>query len=199
MKKKNNSFILLATLFFLVACSDGKTYVEMLEDERNAISQYIAVNNYQILNTFPIDTVFQSNEFFLAENGLYLNIIKKGTPTVYKDGEKITLRLKTLQLFSIEETAYHKEDNEAMSLTYLYNYPTNYQEGNNSVFYSQYEIICEGSVYPLIKKYVGYEGAAKMIIPSKIGNSYCKSQVWPMYVEISYTGEEIPNLQLQLQ
>ncbi|MDR1122278.1 MAG: DUF4827 domain-containing protein [Dysgonamonadaceae bacterium] len=186
---KNKSFILLATLFFLLACNNGKTYVEMLEDERNAISRYIASNNYQILNTLPADTIFQSNEFFLAENGLYLNIVKKGTPVVYKDGEKITMRLKALQLFSIEETVLSGDRKS----TYLYNYPTLSQESGSSALYGQYEIISEGSVYPLINKYIGYEGVAKMIIPSKIGNSYCKSQVWPMYVEISYTGEEIPN------
>jgi hypothetical protein len=52
------------------------------------------------------------------------------------------------------------------------------------------EIVCEGTVYPL--KYVGYEGRVKLIVPSKLNNLVCKSQVWPLYAEIIYTTANMP-------
>jgi hypothetical protein len=186
---KTTNILLLATLLLALACKDGKTYVEMLEDEKNAISQYIADNGYEILHAFPADTVFQPHQFFLAENGLYLNIVARGVPVVYRDTEKITMRVLRFHLFSVTgEAAFTPATDNAFVASYLYNFPTAYMEGSNGA----YEIISEGSVYPLLKGYVGYEGIARMIIPSKISNSYCKSQVWPVLIEIKYTGENLP-------
>lgn len=187
---KNKIFILLCACISFFACKDGKTYIEMLEDEQNAISRYIADNGFEILNTFPADTVFQPNQFYRTGNGLYINIVKKGIPVTYKSGEFVYMRAKTLHWFySSDQTLYQYKDEDAIVYKYLYGIPTVYQDNG-----SMYEVICEGSVYPL--QYVGYEGYVKLIVPSKLGNSICKSgsYVYPMYVEIIYTTEEIPNI-----
>jgi hypothetical protein len=183
----HSALLCLAMSLLFFACSDGKTYIEMLEDEQNAIARYIADNGFEILNTFPQDAVFQPNQFYRTEDGLYINIVKKGIPVTYTNGEIIYMRYPTLHFFhgTYSEDILQTKDEEAYITAYIYGIPTVYQDSG-----SPDNIICDGTVYPL--QYVGYEGRVKLIVPSKLGNSACKSSVWPMYIELIYTTAHIP-------
>ncbi len=168
-------FACLALLIFLSAsCSKGKSYVELLKEEQTAISRFIDDNNFVILDKFPADTVFAANEFYKTSDGLYVNIIQKGIPLNYIYNENIYLDVKDFILFKNDTTHY---DLGVFRILYNNTYSYTFEQNSN--------IICDGILYPL--QYVGYEGKAKLIIPSKQSTSYYQSQVTPLYIgEVTY-------------
>ncbi len=79
MKKGFNILLILCAALVAISCSKTKSYTDMLKDEKKAIDRLIDENDFEILKDFPKDSVFKENQFVELENGVYLNIIDKGT------------------------------------------------------------------------------------------------------------------------
>ena len=169
-------FAFFALLVFLsAACNKGKSYTELLKEERTAIDRLIIQNDFVILKEFPADTVFGEKEFYKTSDGLYLNIIDRGIPVEYKDNWSIYLRYRGYMRFKNDTTKYSDMSGQ---IKFMYNVPSSY------LVYS--DILCNGIMEPL--KYVGYEGKARLIIPSKQGTSAAEAGVYPVYFdEVIYT------------
>lgn len=79
MKKGFNILLILCAALVAISCSKTKSYTDMLKDEKKAINRLIDENDFEILKDFPEDSVFKENQFVLLDNGVYLNIIDKGS------------------------------------------------------------------------------------------------------------------------
>lgn len=79
MKKGFNILLILCTALVAISCSKTKSYTDMLKDEKEAIERLIDANDFEILDDFPKDSIFKENQFVKLENGVYLNIIDKGS------------------------------------------------------------------------------------------------------------------------
>ena len=79
MKKGFNILLILCAALVAISCSKTKSYTDMLKDEKKAIERFIDDKGLEILDDFPADSVFKENQFVLLDNGVYLNIIDKGT------------------------------------------------------------------------------------------------------------------------
>ena len=79
MKKGFNILLILCAALVAISCSKTKSYTDMLKDEKKAIERFIDDKGLEILDDFPADSVFKENQFVLLDNGVYLNIIDKGS------------------------------------------------------------------------------------------------------------------------
>ena len=62
-----------------VSCGKTKSYTDMLNDEKKAISRLIDERGFEILSEFPKDSIFKENQYVKLKSGLYLRIIDKGS------------------------------------------------------------------------------------------------------------------------
>lgn len=65
------------------ACSDSKTYAELLADENHYVNAFLA--DQRVINNVPADTIFETGEnapyYRLDEDGnMYMQVISPGTP-----------------------------------------------------------------------------------------------------------------------
>ena len=77
-------FILLAVGFSFQACDDTKTYAEMLEEEDDAIADFINKEGIKVISQtefFDNDSVtdVEKNEFVQLSSGVYMQIVDKGS------------------------------------------------------------------------------------------------------------------------
>ena len=85
MKKLTLLFVTLLCLGFMFqACDDTKTYAEQLEDEDNAIKDFISKNNIKVLSLADFEakgntTDLKTNEYVALSGGVYMQIVDKGT------------------------------------------------------------------------------------------------------------------------
>lgn len=97
MRQFITSLAALLLLGSFVACDDYETYGEKKDKERDAINQYIADNDINVIS----ETQFRSqdsttnvdrNEFvYLDNSGVYMQIVRKGCGKPVQDGESTVL------------------------------------------------------------------------------------------------------------
>lgn len=188
MKKGFNILLILCAAIVAISCSKTKSYTDMLKDEEKAIERLIDANGFEILRDFPADTVFKENQFVELENGVYLNIIDKGTDQravqystkmLYRCKMKYFLNVDTLM---IENYGPHSNGTSPISFTYG-------DYSMNSPYDPSYYYVSEGLQEPL--KYVGDRAKVKLIVPFRRGAYYDQSNGNPVYYEIlEYIFEE---------
>ena len=72
-----------AASFGSTACSDGKTYAELITNENHYVNAFLA--DQRVVNYVPADTIFETGEnapyYRLDEDGnLYMQVLTPGTP-----------------------------------------------------------------------------------------------------------------------
>ena len=105
-------FILLAMCFAFQACDDTKTYAEMLEDEDNAIAEFISKENIKVISQtefYDNDSVtnVEENEFVQLASGVYMQIVDKGSDNpadTVKDNDLILVRFMEYSLLDKDTT-----------------------------------------------------------------------------------------------
>lgn len=162
---------LLSITIALSSCSKSKTAQEMMRDQQKAIKKYIDWNDIKVIkeedHSFP--KTFKSNEYFLTNEGLYIQVIDTGTGVLYKGGEEVNIRFDTTMDVESYITG-EVEEPSTISYTYfpytliygLYDY--------TSANADKPALACNGWVYPL--KYVGKGAIVNLIVPSKHGATY---------------------------
>ncbi|WP_165157756.1 DUF4827 family protein [Parabacteroides sp. ZJ-118] len=199
MKKDFNILLILCAALVTISCSKTKSYTDMLKDEKKAIERLIDENDFEILKDFPEDSVFKENQFVELENGVYLNIIDKGTNQRAKYGTKMLYRCVVSYpmdsayiwstaycLWSIDNTIrpnYGPHSNGTDP------YPFTYGDYASSASMEKQYLISEGLQEPL--KYVGDKAKVKLIVPFKRGTYVDQGKGQPVYYEIlEYIFEE---------
>lgn len=189
MRKNVIFFIIIAIGLFGLSCNKGKSYTDMLNEQKDAINFLIDKENIEVLKHYPEDGIFEENQFVLLENGVYLNVIDPGT-------EQRAVSGKTRILYRCI-VSYPKDSAYAASSPY---YPyfnqkevkcINYGPSSNGtdpypLFYGDYasssNLAGEGIQTPL--KYVGHGAKVKLIVPFKCGLYIDQSNYQPAYYEI---------------
>lgn len=161
------ALVLLAGI--MVGCSDDKTYAELLQEEKDAISKFITDNQLEILNEFPEDSIFTEKQYVKVKGEtdyLYLRIIDKGDTTRPKTTTQIRMQINNRINIKTGDTSRLTPPG----------YPFNFTFG---LYYNN---ACEGFALPL--RYVGNGSRVSLIVPSKLGLSSDKSiTVTPFYYD----------------
>lgn len=175
-------FTLIALLALGSSCNKRKTYADLLKDEAKAIDKFIAKNKLVILDNFPSNGKFKSNEFYRdAATGVYYNIIDVGDTINFKKaevGSEVYVRFSGLKYFSVNDSIeYSNLDpiNSPWPETLVYRGPV------TIINRSLYSNTTPGWAVPL--KYVGHTGKVKMIIPFNMGSSSDQSSYTPTFYE----------------
>ena len=187
MKKGFNILLILCAALVAISCSKTKSYTDMLKDEKKAIERFIDDKGLEILDDFPADSVFKENQFVLLDNGVYLNIIDKGSDQrevyffLHPDRQEMSYFMDST-IVAIENYGPHSNGTSPIAFTYG-------DYSKNSPYDPSYYYVSEGMQEPL--KYVGDRAKVKMIVPFKRGAYNDQSNGQPVYYEIlEYIFEE---------
>ena len=69
---------ILCAAWLIAGCNNNRQYTDLLKAQDKAISRLIDENEFEILNSYPENGVFKSNEFVILDNGVYLNVVDSG-------------------------------------------------------------------------------------------------------------------------
>lgn len=78
MKRSFNILLIVFATLLVVSCDKTKSYTDMLNAEKKAISRLIDEEGIEVLDDYPENGVFGPNQYVKLENGVYLNVIDSG-------------------------------------------------------------------------------------------------------------------------
>ncbi len=186
-----------------VACNDGKTYIELREEEDEAIEKFLSTDG-RYTASIPANRQFitaQDSEnppFYILPDGVYMQIQSIGVldttkKNFFRVNDKVYFRYNRMNLkywadgiASIDRPdswAGNWSDASGSSDSYFFTYTTN--EGANYSSYYEYGL---GIEYPL--QYIGNGAIVNLVMPSKMGFSNEISSVVPYLYKIRYALKE---------
>lgn len=187
-------FILLAVGFSFQACDDTKTYAEMLEEEDDAIADFINKEGIKVISQtkfFDNDSVtdVEKNEFVQLSSGVYMQIVDKGS-----DNPADTVKNNDLVLVRFMEYSLLDKDTTLSNLTLPYLVDEfKYTASSSSIagIFIQglmymaygYTAVPAGWLVPL--PYVRDKAHVRLIVPSKMGHQSAMQYVYPYYYDIT--------------
>lgn len=191
MKKLILSILaLMAICIGFQACSDTKTYAEMMEEEDDAIRDFIKANDITVISQsefYAQDSMTGNNEYVQLTSGVYMNIVDKGSSSpsdTVKNNDLILVRFMEYDILAedttlsniadpgnVDEFKYTKTSTSIAGIFtqgYMYNY-----YGSS---------VPAGWLVPL--DYVRSGAHVKLIVPHKMGHSTALSNVYPYFYDI---------------
>lgn len=184
------------SLCAFVACDDGKTYIELREEEDKAIEKYLTSDGRWVAD-IPADGNFLTEEnsenppYYRLPDDVYMQILSMGyldsTRHFFVVDDKVYFRYTRMSLTDwadgIVSTSGNMNDASGSSDQYYFTYTT--QMGSNYSMYFEYGL---GIQYPL--QYVGNGAMLRLVVPSKMGFSSEISDVIPYLYTIKYNLKE---------
>ncbi len=194
------ALLMLAAGWLTQACDDGETYAEMKDKERDAINAFIESESINVISTeqfYEQDSLtdVEKNEFVLfKDNGVYMQIVRKGEGTPLEDGERAELiaRYKEVNIKTGETLTANIFSAANPDLLTVTNKAGSYTGSFTSGYmYSTYgSSVPSGWLVPMpyIKLGRNTDKIAKLrlIVPHSQGQSTASSYVYPCYYEITY-------------
>lgn len=182
MRKGLNLMMILGAVMMIASCNKTKSYTDMLKAEQKAIDRLIDEEGLEILSEYPADGVFKENQFYILDNGVYLNVIDSGNGNRYTNGKIVHARFKvkffmsdTLEFNNLNEDIYGGPAAFTATFSDYYSTVVKVASGNASPTYW----ISEGLASGL--EYVGDSSYVKLIVPFKVSSSDFMSQGEPLY------------------
>ncbi len=168
MKLITNIIPFIIFAFILGACENENNYSQLIEQEQELIDDYLAREGYEVLSSFPADSVFESNQIYRFPNeGIYIQIVDKGVGDTLRLGDHFIMRYRqsTLDEYPMVEDYWTTSDRP-------YPYIMTFGDLTNS---------CEGwqTAFEVMKR---SDSHAKVIVPSKLGRDI--QEVVPYFYEI---------------
>ncbi len=188
MKKGFYFVLILCAACLMGSCSKTKSYTDMLNDEKKAISRLIDSLDIEVLKDFPDDSIFAENQFVKLDNGVYMNIIDRGEGRATLYSTKVMYRCEAYYfLNNFQKCLGNYGPNSNGTVPYPANgaqtVPFIYGEGTTSNQSDpKYYYVSEGIQTPL--QYVGHHGRVKLIVPFDKGNYYDQGEGYPVYYEV---------------
>lgn len=190
-------FGLLTLTFTFQACDNTKTYAEMLEEEDDAIRDFINEHGIKVITQrdfFAKDSVTEENEYVQLSSGVYMNIVKKGL--LDKDGNLLnpndTIKNNDEVLVRFMEYSIMNKDTTLSNLNaveivdeFRYKVTSSQIAGSFTAgyMYSYYgPTVPAGWLVPL--SYIRSFGHVKLIVPSKMGHQSAMQYVQPYFYDI---------------
>lgn len=207
MKNKLSLFFSLWVMAFtLVACSEGETYGDKKEKERNAIDEFLRDSSFAVIDeaTFANQgqqTFVDKRQFvYLDRKGVYMQIVRPGCGDYIADGEQLNVLCKYSEYniltkgylsSNVASTRYY--DKMLVSRTGA-TYTASFTFG---VMYSTYGAsVPAGWLAPLSYIKVGRQvdddgeiARVRLIVPHTQGHASASSSVYPCFYDITYQRE----------
>ena len=207
-KTYNLLLILVGALALFTACNDYETYGDKKEKERAAIKNFIESTGINVISESQFHeqgdtTSFEKNEFvYLNNNGVYMQILRKGCGKPIQDGENTTLLVRFIEVCLMDSTTHYNDydpyDPDYMNVSRSGNtYTASFTKGQWSSTYgtgsSATTSVPAGllAVFPYIN--VGRPrteddqvAKVRLIVPHTQGHTIATSYVYPYYYELSF-------------
>ena len=203
---KNSLFCLLSLLLLgvLASCNNYETYADKKEKERDAILAFIDRQGISVISEdafreqgFTTDTAKGRNQFvYLDNNGVYMQIVRKGCGKPVQDGERTDLLVRFLEIAIFDSASVYNDSRVAvvdqMNISRAGStYTASFVEG---IMLSTYgESVPPGWLVPFRYINVGRPRKAddevakvRLIVPHTQGHSVASSYVYPYYYEITF-------------
>ncbi len=202
---KKITYLLLSFLtlgFCFQSCDDTETYADLKNEERKAIQQFIKDHNIKVITEAEFEaqdstTDVSKNEYVLFnDNGVYMQIEKKGNGEKISDGEWKTINVRFWEVY-VESGDTTAASNKLARLPDVLNCKNNagtfnasFTSGNMLSYYSA--SVPSGWLVPLSYINLGKGpnqkewGRVKLIVPHSSGHSGASSSVYACYYEIAY-------------
>jgi len=173
---------LIITFIFFHSCSKNNEDIKAddLSTEKAIIQHFIKLQGIVVLDDYPKNQNFGENEYYLADKGLYFQVIDSGNGIRASMHSEVSVRLE----YSINVNQYVKGNNDTIRITnsqfpYIFAYGL-----KNSYEYSN--SVCEGFSIPL--DYVSERATINLIIPSNLGILNDRdNKVVRFYKNLTYT------------
>lgn len=158
--------------FVLGACSKGESYSDRVKKERKLINNFIAERDIVVLDSYPANGVFKSNEYYRDASGVYINVVDSGNGTRANKGAQVFFRfIGASSLPYVDSVAVNLSEISPLPLQFTYGVTSTYV-GLSSTDIPNYRYLSPGITDPL--KYVGEGAVVRLIVPFKgdVGSSY---------------------------
>lgn len=157
--KKITPISLIFALLVISSCEKNvqEPYSKQLDDHNLVLEKYIERENIIVLDEFPTDSIFATNEYVKTKSNLYFQLISRGdknNEVAFRD--KVVMRYYKHDLTEYPDTVFNLDTDDAP-------YPTEFQYGN----YNDSESCVAWHEAVGYMKYSGAE--ARLIVPSKLG------------------------------
>lgn len=177
----------LLLLSVMASCDNGKTYAEMVEEERDVIAQFMTDSGFFYVEGFPADSFANPKEFMLFPDGMYMNVVEFGDGEAFESGDEVTVRFTEVNLSNLLTIS-----NEAASRPDVFRY-TVYGSTKSGIFYedesymaSIYSSTAVPSGWLLPLEYVRDGSYVRLIVPHDMGQTDASYYVYPCYYEMHY-------------
>lgn len=217
MKKIYYALLMVGALAFgLQGCNNGKTYAELMEDEKDAIEQYISENDIDVIDEAQFAeqdsmTVGENEYVLLDESGIYMHVCYRGDGEVLEDGRyELTARFVEIaietrdELFDAGDTLmanmhivnpnYWIEGEEFTLTISSGSYSASFTRSDDYSMYGAYgtSAVPSGWLVPL--RYLKPSrttqseklARVKLIVPHSEGTATAQLYVYPCFYEITY-------------
>ena len=185
-------FLLLAAGWCFQACDNTKSYAEMLDDEKDAIKDFINENNITVITQSEFyaqdsTTDLSRNEYVQLASGVYMQIVSKGSDNPADTVKNNDLVLVRFREYNIMDKAYEASNLEDAQYVDEFRYTVT-SSSITGLFTQGYMQLYHGTAVPagwlVALSYVRNMGAVNLIVPSKMGASDAMSSVTPYHYEI---------------
>lgn len=200
------SVLVIGSIF--QACDNSKTYAEMLEDEKNAVNQFIRDSAITVISEDQFRengyrTDLNKNEYVaFSTNGVYMQIRDIGSveeTDTFANNNIITVRYLEKNVATRELTCFNVFLEEFADLSELYTDPgvfryvdngssSSYgiflEDGMDYYWASTYGTTAVPAGWLLALPYIRNGAHVRLIVPSKMGHSSAQQYVTPFYYDI---------------
>ena len=179
MKKLTLFFLsLLAFGLGFQACDDGKTYAEMLDEEKDGINDFIKKEGIKV----------EENEYVQLASGVYMQIVDKGSENAadtVKNNDEVLVRFMEYSILDKDTTLSNLNAVETVD-AFRYAVTSSsiagtFLQGYMMTYYSS-PTVPAGWLVPLT--YVRDMAHVKLIVPSKMGHQTAMQYVYPYFYDI---------------
>jgi len=174
MKHLLFQLLFLATIISFSSCSSDETYEDLLNAEKELISNYIEQNNINVIETLPTNNNWGANDYYKTSDGFYIHIVDTGEiGAEVKTGQKVMAR-------------YYKISLQTPPDTVRRNWTTSESAYPEEIVF---DLITENPIPSKgIQKAISimkrHNSAAKIIVPSKLGTTEDKDAVIPYFYDL---------------
>lgn len=194
----------IVTAVLAGACNKYETYGDKKDKERAAISSFIADSGIVVIDEklfeeqgYTTSATKDNNQFvYLNNNGVYMQIVRKGCGKPLQDGERTDLLVRFAEMSLFDTTGVYNDIKpytvDVMNITRAGStYTASFTEGIMKTTYG--ESVPAGWLVPFRYINVGRPRSAddevskvRLIVPHTQGHSIASSYVYPYYYEITF-------------
>ena len=196
MKKLTLFFLsLLAFGLGFQACDDGKTYAEMLDEEKDGINDFIKKEGIKVISQSEFyaqdsTTNVEENEYVQLASGVYMQIVDKGSENAadtVKNNDEVLVRFMEYSILDKDTTLSNLTNMNSPTVVDEFRYSVT-SSSIAGLFTQGYMLIYHGSSVPagwlVALNYIRNGAHVKLIVPSKMGQSDAMRDVHPYYYDL---------------